>query len=82
MTKEQPSAVEALQSATLKIQLNGQLRELPRPCSVADLLLSLQTGSAPVAVERNEQVVPKARHADTLLVEGDQVEVVTLVGGG
>ena len=66
----------------ITIQVNGQPTELPQPCSVSDLLEQLQTGSAPVAVERNREVVPRSRHATTLLEQGDQVEVVTLVGGG
>jgi thiamine biosynthesis protein ThiS len=35
-----------------------------------------------VAVERNREVVPRARHGETLLVAGDRLEVVTFVGGG
>jgi sulfur carrier protein len=33
-------------------------------------------------VELNLEVVPRARHGDTLLHEGDRLEIVTLVGGG
>jgi sulfur carrier protein len=33
-------------------------------------------------VERNGEIVPKSRHADTLLAEGDQIEIVVAVGGG
>jgi thiamine biosynthesis protein ThiS len=36
----------------------------------------------PVAVEHNLQVVPRARHEQTTLSEGDRLEIVTLVGGG
>ena len=35
-----------------------------------------------VAVERNGEIVPKSRHADTLLASGDRIEVVRAVGGG
>ena len=35
-----------------------------------------------VAVERNRDVVPQSRHAETVLAAGDELEVVTLVGGG
>ena len=69
-------------SRAITIQVNGQPTELPQPCTVCDLLQQLQTGSAPVAVERNQQVVPRSQHATTWLAQGDQVEVVTLVGGG
>ncbi len=69
-------------SATMMVQVNGQASELPQPCSVAALLDQLQTGPVAVAVERNGEVVPKARHAETMLQDGDQLEIVTLVGGG
>jgi sulfur carrier protein len=35
-----------------------------------------------VAVELNLDVVPRAKHAETLLRDGDRLEIVTLVGGG
>lgn len=50
--------------------------------TVAALLTSLGLGDTLVAVERNEEVVPRAKHAATLLHEGDRVEVVHFVGGG
>jgi sulfur carrier protein len=48
---------------------------------VADLLQQL---GAPrfVAVELNLEVIPRARHAETILKDGDKIELVTLVGGG
>jgi sulfur carrier protein len=36
----------------------------------------------PVAVERNQEVVPRAEHAATRLDEGDSLEIVHFVGGG
>jgi sulfur carrier protein len=65
----------------LLIQLNGRPYEAPADATVSDVLLRLEAGRH-VAVEVNEQVIPRARHADTRLSEGDRVELVTLVGGG
>jgi sulfur carrier protein len=48
---------------------------------VAELLQRLDA-IRHVAVEVNEEVVPRARHATIQLREGDRVELVTLVGGG
>jgi sulfur carrier protein len=50
--------------------------------SVAALIRELGLSDRPVAVERNREVVPRARHADTQLAAGDRLEVVTFVGGG
>ena len=49
---------------------------------MADLLAELDLNVRHVAVELNLELVPRAQHADCPLSEGDQLEVVTLVGGG
>jgi thiazole synthase len=64
------------------IVLNGERRELRDGLSLAGLIAELGVRPEHVAVERNRELVPRARHAATALSEGDQVEVVTLVGGG
>lgn len=35
-----------------------------------------------IAVEINEEIVPKAKYAETILAHGDVVEIVNFVGGG
>jgi len=50
--------------------------------SVRHLLEHLQLAGRPVAVERNGQIVPHATFDQTSIVEGDVLEIVTLVGGG
>lgn len=66
----------------MRITLNGEPREVPAGARVADVVASLKLRPEYVAVERNREIVPRARHAETPLAEGDVVEVVTLVGGG
>lgn len=66
----------------MRIVLNGEGREVPEGLSVAGLLQRLELRPERVAVERNRELVPRGRHAETPLAEGDELEVVTLVGGG
>jgi sulfur carrier protein len=66
----------------MNIYLNGQPREIPSGSTIADLLEQMQLESRLVAVEVNLDVVPRARHKEHLLQDGDRLEVVTLVGGG
>jgi sulfur carrier protein len=66
----------------MRIQLNGEAVELPEGQSVADLLAGLDLAGRRVAVELNLDIVPRSQHADTLLREGDRVEVVHAIGGG
>ena len=69
-------------SSRMKIQVNGQPREIPPGSTVAALLAELGVTQPHVAVELNLEVIPRAQHADTMLRDGDRLEVVTLVGGG
>jgi sulfur carrier protein len=66
----------------MQLQINGQSRELPDGLTVASLLALLEIKAPRVAVEVNAEVVVKSRHAQTALRPGDQVEIVTFVGGG
>lgn len=66
----------------MNISVNGESREVPSGTTVTDLLSLLEIHVPHVAVERNLEVVPRASHAETELADGDQLEVVTLVGGG
>jgi thiamine biosynthesis protein ThiS len=66
----------------IRIRLNGLEHELPEGTSVAELVASLGQRSGEVAIERNGELVRHEDHARTRLAEGDEVELVTLVGGG
>ena len=66
----------------MRLVVNGEERQADADTTVAALLASLGLADTLVAVERNEHVVPRARHAETLLHDGDRVEVVQFVGGG
>lgn len=64
------------------VLVNGQPIELPYGATVADLLKLLNALDRPVAVELNLELVPRARHVERRLQDGDQVEIVGLAGGG
>lgn len=64
------------------IQLNGEARDITSGTTVADLIEELGLGARPVAVERNRTVVPRDTFDQTVLEDGDTVEVVSFVPGG
>jgi len=66
---------------TLRIQINGDLEQIPAPATVASLV-ALRRPRPPFAVEVNRQLVRRTQYESTNLRDGDQVEIVTLVGGG
>lgn len=66
----------------MRIEINGEPREVAEGLTIGTLLESLGLSERPVAVERNTDIVPRAQHASTKLHEGDKLEVVQFVGGG
>ena len=66
----------------MRVQVNGEPRELASGSTIVVLLTELGLSGRPVAVERNLAIVPRAEHAATELAEGDTLEVVQFVGGG
>ena len=66
----------------MNISVNGELREVASGTTLAQLLESLRLDPRTLAVEVNLDVVPRGRHAQCVLNEGDRLEIVTLVGGG
>lgn len=66
----------------MEITVNGEPREVPDGTTVADLLRQSNLQPRFLAVERNRQLVPRGEHAECRLQPGDELEIVTLVGGG
>lgn len=66
----------------MKIYVNGEEQQVPEGQSVAELLASLNRNPNYLAVERNKVLIPRTRHAECMLEADDQIEIVTLVGGG
>lgn len=66
----------------MKVFVNGDAQELAAGTTVAALLVTLELTGRRLAVEVNGNIVPKSLHAQTVLHEGDRVEIVHAIGGG
>jgi thiamine biosynthesis protein ThiS len=66
----------------MTITLNGEPRVWDGPRSVAALLTDLGIDTRTVAVERNRVVVKRATYDETVIEAGDEIEIVSFVGGG
>lgn len=66
----------------MEILLNGQPESVEDNITVAVLLEQILPGGGRVAVEVNEEIVPRAKHPEHALNPGDKVEVVQAIGGG
>jgi sulfur carrier protein len=66
----------------IALTLNGRSVELPAGATVATAVERFAGAARMVAVERNGEIVPRARWAATPLATGDRVELVRFVQGG
>jgi sulfur carrier protein len=71
-----------VEAQTIAIVVNGAPQRLDAGTTVADLLARMDVAGKRVAVERNGEIVPKSRHGETRLADGDRLEIVIAVGGG
>ncbi len=64
------------------IYLNGKPAEVSEGISLAELVRERQYCLDYIAAELNGEIVPKQQYEDTILHNGDKLEVVSFVGGG
>ena len=67
---------------TVSIRVNGAHRRVPEGISVADLALELGLDPTKVSDHTNLAIVPRSTHAEVIVEDGDDYEIVTFVGGG
>ena len=66
----------------ISLSVNGESRQFPQPLTCAGLIAALELTGKRVALECNGEIVPRGRHAEHRLADGDKIEIVVAVGGG
>jgi sulfur carrier protein len=66
----------------MTVTINGERREIPDGLNVVDLLEHLGMRRERVAIERNLDMLPRARWQETRVEPNDRFEIVHFVGGG
>jgi sulfur carrier protein len=66
----------------MQIILNGESTTVDENTTIAQLIEQLQLTGKRIAVEINEEIVPRSAHTNTPLHEGDMIEIVHAIGGG
>jgi thiamine biosynthesis protein ThiS len=66
----------------MRVLLNGFEREFPEGQTLRQMIDGLALPPERVAVELNGEIVPRATYGETVIREGDRLEVVQFVGGG
>ena len=69
-------------NTTAQITLNGGPRPLANLNMVSDLIAELNLDPRKVAIELNQNIVPRSAYATTPIMDGDAIEVVGFIGGG
>lgn len=65
----------------MHVVINGENKIITESITVADLLKELQL-KGKLAIELNQQIIPRSEHHQTELQTGDQIEIVQAIGGG
>ncbi|MES9959345.1 MAG: sulfur carrier protein ThiS [Sedimenticola sp.] len=66
----------------MQIFVNGEEREVPDDYRMATLIDSLDLAGQRIAVEVNEELVPRSTFENHTLQPGDNIEIVNAIGGG
>lgn len=65
----------------INVSVNGVPKDVAA-ATVAELVTALGLVGKRIAVERNGEIVPRSRYAETRIASGDRLEIVGAVGGG
>ena len=66
----------------MRVYVNGEVKELSGPLSLAELITQLDLPAARIAVELNRAVVRRGDWSATTVHDDDRIEIVHFVGGG
>jgi sulfur carrier protein len=71
-----------LETQVIALTVNGEAHQFERALNCRELVERLNLAGKRIAIERNGEIVPRSRHADEMLADGDTLEIVVAVGGG
>jgi len=66
----------------IQVTVNGDAHRFDAPLDVSALIAKLDLAGKKIAVERNGEIGPRSLHRQTLVANGDRLEIVVAVGGG
>ena len=66
----------------IQVTVNGAAQRFEQPLPVSALIEKMSLAGKKIAVEKNGEIVPRGLHRQTLVENGDRLEIVVAVGGG
>ena len=67
---------------TVRVTLNGEACDVASDATIGQIVDRVVRDRSRIAVERNREIVPRASYDTAPVAPGDEIEVVSLVGGG
>ena len=67
---------------SMNIYINGSAIEVESAITVTQLIEYLKLTGKRIAIEVNQEIIPRSQHNETILSENDQLEIVHAIGGG
>jgi sulfur carrier protein len=64
------------------ITLNGKPKTLPEKTTLAEFIKKLGYENQRIAVEINEEIIPKSQHNEYIIQINDRIEIISAIGGG
>jgi len=79
---KQPWINQGKRISLMKIYLNGKEKTVTGALVLAELLVEMELSGKRIAVEINQEIIPRSEHAAYQLNNNDRVEVIQAIGGG
>ena len=66
----------------IQIYINGKKKNINSNCNLIDILNEYSLINKLVAVEINQEVIPKSKYKTITINKNDKIEILELIGGG
>jgi thiamine biosynthesis protein ThiS len=66
----------------MNITINGEKKNFSQPVSILSILNNLNIDKKKIAIELNLEIVPKSSYENTIIKNGDSLEIIEFIGGG
>ena len=66
----------------IAVHINGAIKEIQTGTTISALTIDLDVAHKKIALEINGEIIPRSHFKSRILQDGDQIEIVTAVGGG
>ena len=66
----------------IQIYINGKKKNINSNCNLINILKEYSLNTKLVAIEINQEVIPKSNYKSRKIKKNDRIEILELIGGG